>query len=194
MSKHFQIEQYSDVMIDLETLGTNKQAVIASIGLVEFDLASGQKGRHFYEKVDIQSCIDLGMKVDGDTIKWWLGQGDQARAELVKDARPLPQVLFKMTHWMAKCSNEVRVWANGPTFDLVILGNAFQAVNQSAPWDHRNERCVRTMLSLFPMVRDYIHHRGIKHQPVADCNYQIEIVSECHRLATRTRQVNEVSE
>ncbi|MBS4064197.1 MAG: 3'-5' exoribonuclease [Chitinophagaceae bacterium] len=184
MSKHFQIDQYHNVMIDIETMGTNKRAVIASIAAVEFDLASGQKGRHFYEKVDIQSCLDLGLQVDGDTIKWWLNQPDQARAELVKDVRPLPQVLFKLTHWMAKCSADTKVWGNGPSFDLVILGNAFQAVNQTPPWDYKNERCVRTMLMLFPMVRDYIHHRGIKHQPVADANYQIELVSECYRLAT----------
>ena len=44
------------IMVDLETMGRNSNAVICSIGAVEFDINTGQTGREFFAKVDIQSC------------------------------------------------------------------------------------------------------------------------------------------
>ena len=72
------------LMIDIETLGINisKNIVILSIAAVEFDLKTGELGREFYERVDIQSCLDLGMKVDASTLFWWLKQNPISKNEL----------------------------------------------------------------------------------------------------------------
>lgn len=73
------------VMVDLETLGTKPGSVILSIGAVTFDLdGSGRDGRTFYQRVNIQSCLDAGMTVDGDTVEWWFHPDrDQARRALL---------------------------------------------------------------------------------------------------------------
>lgn len=193
MSKHFQIDQYPHVMIDLETMGAHPNAAIVSIAAVEFDISSGQFGRKFYEKVELQTCLDLGMTVDGSTIMWWLAQDEAARRELQSGQRNINWVLFKLTHWLAACMPGFEIWGNGISFDLAILSNAYRAVGQSRPWSHRVERDVRTMVMLFPEVKASTAFRGVRHHPVADCLHQIEIVSECHRLATSSTDVNEVS-
>ena len=53
------------VMLDLETMGRDSNAVICSIGVVEFDINTGETGREFFAKVDIQSCLDRGLTVNG---------------------------------------------------------------------------------------------------------------------------------
>jgi len=58
------------IMLDLETFGTDNDSVICSIGAVEFDIVTGKRGMEFYQKIDIQSCLDAGLKVSGQTILW----------------------------------------------------------------------------------------------------------------------------
>ncbi len=75
------------VMIDIETFGQSSGATIASVAAVKFPLWTiedmndilNDEGRIFYKVCDIN-----GQKrsFDGDTIKWWLKQNDQARAAL----------------------------------------------------------------------------------------------------------------
>lgn len=171
-------------MVDLETMGQGNKAAICAIAALEFDISSGAIGRRFYEKVSLQSSMDHGLEVDASTIIWWLEQSEAARTELLLNARPLPQVLFKLKHWLAASpfAEELQIWGNGATFDPVILGNAFKAVGKEVPWDFKRVRDMRTMLMLFPMVKDYIHFRGTRHRADADCVYQVEVVSEIFRL------------
>ena len=84
------------VMVDLETFGNEYNAVICSIGAVEFDIETGQTGREFFRKVDIQSGLDKGLSVNGSTIEWWLMQSQSAReAVAIGDGIHLQQMLHE---------------------------------------------------------------------------------------------------
>ena len=73
-----------DVMLDYETMSTASNAATPSIGAVVFDLENAivDKDRSFYRNIDLQSCIDAGLQVDGSTIMWWFEQSDAARKHL----------------------------------------------------------------------------------------------------------------
>jgi hypothetical protein len=62
----------TDVMIDLETLATSTDAVVLTIGAVKFDpFGSDIKEPamdSFYVKIDIDSCDELGLVANDDTI------------------------------------------------------------------------------------------------------------------------------
>lgn len=60
----------SDVMIDLETMGTNTCAPIVSIGAVFFSPESEELGPTFYVPVNLRSSMLNGGVADGDTILW----------------------------------------------------------------------------------------------------------------------------
>ena len=47
-----------DVMLDLETMGTQPDAAIVAIGAVEFDLEAAQLGRRFYQPVTLDSAAN----------------------------------------------------------------------------------------------------------------------------------------
>jgi hypothetical protein len=62
-------------MIDLETLATSTDAAILTIGAVKFDPFGKDiqepQMESFYVRVDLDSCHDIGLKVNDDTIAWW---------------------------------------------------------------------------------------------------------------------------
>jgi exodeoxyribonuclease VIII len=156
-----------NVMIDLETLGNGSDAVIISIGACEFSVDEGL-GRTFYMRVDPQSCVDAGLKMDVSTVMWWMQQSDQARAAFKgKGAVPLEFMLAELATWYPAGAC---LWGNGATFDNVILSNAYKAVKGQRPWEFWNDRCYRTLKALRPDVK--MERAGTHHNALDDAKDQ----------------------
>jgi hypothetical protein len=137
------------LMIDLETLSTSPQAAILSIGAVLFDPTGPAptpppSADHFYINVDIDSCIEEGLKIDGSTLLWWLRQSDAARKAIYSaDTTTLGMALHELASFCSIYTPE-RVWAT-EDFDLAILHNAYNAVGQVLPWQFYHDRGLRTL-------------------------------------------------
>ncbi|WP_440863378.1 3'-5' exonuclease [Symbiopectobacterium purcellii] len=170
------------VMIDLETLGTNPNAPIASIGAVFFNPQTGELGEQFYCRVDFVNHMQRGASPDGDTIKWWLRQSPEARAELVRDdSSSIFEALDDVRCWLLDNVYDInclQVWAKAPSFDCVILRAAFNLVLGDAPWHYRNEQDVRTIeaLARYQDLDIQIFKVG-KHHALADAVNQAALVS-----------------
>lgn len=175
------MNQFNHVMIDLETMGIGENAVIAAICATAFDITTGKRNRIFYQKIDITSCMALGMQVDGPTLYWWLNQSEQARQELLTDTQTILVAIARLSEWMGYIS-EFQVWGNGASFDLPKLKNAFVKCGYNVPWHHYNERDVRTMVMLRPEVKENMPFLGTKHTALADCRFQIDVVCEIYSL------------
>lgn len=164
-------------MVDIETMGNQSYSSIISIGAVEFDIDTGETGRSIHINVDLQSCMDHGLIVNASTIMWWLQQNEQARNNFVnKDViYSLPAALTRFAEF---CNVEQEVWGNSARFDLGILQNAYNKVGKPIPWDFRKERCVRTLLSFKPEVKDKYNDFGVEHDAIDDCMRQIKYCVE----------------
>jgi len=162
------------LMLDLETFGSNSDSVICSIGAIEFDIKTGETGRQFYQKIDVQSCLDVGMKVSGATLMWWLRQSEDARRELY-DAKPehVFKVLQNFSVFFNALGKDVQIWGNSNRFDMGILENAYNKSITPIPWNFRKERDVRTLVSLRPDIQKETVFEGTAHKPIADCMFQI---------------------
>lgn len=133
-----------DVMLDLETLGTSSSAAILQIGAVFFDPRSDELAAGGFEvTVDLQSCLDAGLQVDGATVYWWLKQSDVARAAVTQPSMRLPPALLALGQYLSR-EPEVRLWSHGAAFDVPILEGAYRACGLKVPWDHRAARDTRT--------------------------------------------------
>lgn len=166
-------------MLDLETLGHCSNAAILSIGAVEFDLKTGETGREFYQRIDLQSCIDKGLIINGSTFYWWITQNEKARQEVAKGGENLIDVLLSFKQFTLALG-DFQIWGNGVRFDVGILEDAYVACGiQEMPWNFRNERDVRTLVSFAPNIKEQIHFpsTSILHSPIDDCKYQIEYCS-----------------
>jgi hypothetical protein len=157
------------IMVDLETLGTSNNAVFLSIGAVEFGL-NGEIGSTFYENISIDSAQKLGLKIDGDTLKWWLTQKPEVMQLMFNDAKDINTVLNNFGDWVGK-TNAKYFWGNAASFDLVILENGYRAANIPAPWKFWRQMCYRTLLNLYPGCKGKPPVDA--HDPVADCKFQI---------------------
>jgi Mesyanzhinovviridae exonuclease len=81
------------VMLDLETLGTEAGCVVVAIGAVAFDPMGAYvhppdmtnlQSDEFYAVIDIQSCLDAGLRINGNTLYWWLQQSPDARRHVTE--------------------------------------------------------------------------------------------------------------
>lgn len=165
------------LMIDLETLGHTTTSAILSIGAVEFDLNSGETGREFYQIVDLQSCLDLGLTINASTFYWWMKESDSARNEICKQGLPIYRMLLDLTDFIKELDPNVCVWGNSASFDLSILENAYIASDNKIPWGFRNERDVRTLVSFAPEIKNNCKFNGVTHNPIDDCKHQIKYCS-----------------
>lgn len=164
-------------MVDLETMGTKPYSVIASIGVVTFDLRTGELGLEFYRTIDQQSCLDAGLTIDPATAEWWSKQDPRIKAQLYVDTAPLAEVLGDFSAWIkSQTSSYKYLWGNGATFDLALLSQAYDKIGMYIPWGYWNERCVRTIVALNPAIKDRMAKPSGLHHPIADCKYQIEYV------------------
>ncbi|QNK63967.1 3'-5' exoribonuclease [Pedobacter sp. PAMC26386] len=176
------VKKLGHLMVDIETMGSKSYSVICSIAAVEFDLATGETGRTFNCNIDIQSCMNAGLNVDGDTILWWLKQSEEARLNILVNPEQLVIALLNFTEFVDGLSpDQLKVWGNSARFDLGIIENALQTKGQTVLWKHWNERDVRTLVSLAPEVKKGIPFIGTRHDALADCHHQIKYCSATYK-------------
>ena len=169
------MEKHENVMVDLETLGRRAGCVVLSIGAVAFGPQG--LGKEMYCVVSTDSCTAAGLHIDPDTLKWWEGKEEAARAVLTL-AKEKPEGVLDLAPAMQQlteflCSfgiKRVKVWGNGSDFDNAILANCYAAAGQDMPWEFWNNRCYRTLKSLKPQIK--MARQGTYHNALDDAKSQ----------------------
>lgn len=164
----------TNVMVDLETLGTRPGCKIMSIGAVVFNPAGVEEQKQFY--TDIHR--DQPLQEQHDTIAWWEGvRKDNPKAydrifgsELKR--WPLADALNSFTGWVNELGGEVLVWGNGADFDNPILSAAYTAYGMPQPWGPWNGRCYRTLKGLRSDIR--LSRKGTHHNALDDAISQAQ--------------------
>lgn len=176
------MENLGNLMIDIESFGNKSKGALVSIGAVEFDMKTGEIGKVFYEKCSLQSSIDAGLNVNGDTINWWMNQSDEARKEVTSGNQSLSKLLWKFTEFVQSLKpSDLEVWGNSNRFDMGLLEDAYESINKKIPWKYVNERDVRTLVSFNPEIKKNTKFEGTKHNPVDDCYFQIKYCVEIYK-------------
>lgn len=155
-----------NIMLDLETMSTSANAAIVSIGAVKFN--HSEITDKFYTTIDLQSCIKKGFEIDGNTIKWWMKQSDDARKEIYNKGVEIKDALRDFRKWIGK--ENIQIWGNGADFDNTILTNAFCKYGLILPWPYHSNRCFRTIKYSFETIK--IADVGTAHKAVDDAEYQ----------------------
>lgn len=174
----------SHIMIDIETLGTKPGSAILSIGAVVFS-AEGVSESTFFRAISLQSCIDVGLKIDPATVAWWMSQSDAARAAAFPaETEHLNVALFALRDWFVEQSGE-QTWCHGAAFDVPLLETAYEAAGlaQLIPWKFWNVRCTRTLYDESGVTPD--RSTGAHHHPVDDArNQALAVIQAKARLGS----------
>ena len=183
-------EEVVHIMIDIETLGKTPGSVILSIGSVVFDIKTGDpvEGEKscFYDVIDLESSLHAGLEVDASTLLWWMSDDQQeARSLLLEElndenASDIHEVLADLESFIEKWSEgcDKIIWANPPTFDLMILESAYDILYMDVPWNHYEMMDLRTLKKLYTGPKPKFEiAEGVKHNALYDAKLQANICS-----------------
>jgi exodeoxyribonuclease VIII len=173
-----------ELMVDIETMGTGKDAPIIQIGAVYFSMETGKTGDEFLINIDLEDSMKNGVVPDARTIYWWAGQSSEA-GRMLQDPAPVNE--FKgLQEFNQFAARATRVWSHA-TFDFVMLMTAMQRMDIKPMIHYRKARDIRTLTGLAGMTRDQINmfkvdRPGVHHNGLDDAIYQVAYCHECFKI------------
>lgn len=190
MTKHF--------MVDIETLSTAVNAMVLSVGAVEFDPITGEIKREFYYELDLSE--QNGRHISASTVQWWFKQSVENPKSidlLLKENKwknGVEFVLHRLKDFIwgyesiraGANRNEgykkIAVWACDPDFDLAILANLYEEHNLSVPWKYSEPKSVRTVRTLAELHSIGLSRENALHNALEDCIRQVAEIAELNRV------------
>lgn len=177
-----------EVMLDLETFSTRNHATILVIAALKFNRNDPQypleNMEKFYAKVSVDSCKNVGMHIDDNTVNWWREQKEEVQKEIFGEPREdLKSVLIKFSKWYGNSRN---IWSHGATFDIPILSEAYVRCGMEAPWKFWVARDTRTLYDIAGINQKQLPEENL-HHALYDCWRQIWGVKEAIKRMQRKR-------
>lgn len=183
---------YSLFALDIETLATEANAVILSIGLVPFEAKpiftlEGLRKNSFFVKFNAREQQTMyNRSVSKDTLKWWSEQSKASQAmSLIPSAsdRSVVDGLSALTEFYHSRggSKNSKIYTRG-SFDQMITDSLFKSANMKPLAPYYSFRDIRTAIEiLYPksergyievdcnLCTDYKEDSLVGHDPVDDC-------------------------
>lgn len=132
-------------MLDIETLGTRPGDTILSIGACLFSVEKGIYSE-MHLTIDPASSKEHGLRAQKSTVEWWAKQSEVARKAAFKGEFSLETALKMFSMWLPA---DTLVYGNGANFDNTLLAAAYRVIKQEPPWKYWDDRCYRTLSSMF---------------------------------------------
>lgn len=176
------------IMLDLESLANRLNPCLVQISGVPFTLEEGYApfDNNFNILVEKQSCLDVGLEVNEDTLTWWAAQSDEAKNLVFGedlDRSPLKEALLNFSEYIKSFRVEdkqrVYLWGNGIRADNVWLLSAYKACGLPDPISYQEDLDLRTLHYLAKKKTGVDYKKittfsGVPHNAIDDCKYQIE--------------------
>lgn len=183
----------TDIMLDIETLGTKTGATIFQIAAASFDITTGRIKDTINLTGDISKYETLS--VDGSTLKWWLDTDADLLKTLLSEGTLSERALVSdLLTWLASQSSDskdVYLWGNGILFDNVKISDLCDKQGVPYPIFYRNDRDVRTILELASLKSRQTEkelrasvtaENERKHDAFDDVMFQIRLVRKCYEI------------
>jgi hypothetical protein len=182
-----------DVMVDIETLGTNKDSTIFQIAAATFDVETGEIFEVYEQVADIEK--NKTVNVTGSTLKWWLKTNKELLQEILNKGTEASGVILIDFHgWLHKLKlkyQEVCLWGNGILFDNALIQEQLNAMGFDYPIYYKNDRDVRTIVDLATkklgiteqeLKEKFSDTSLVEHNALDDVKYQINLVTYCYNV------------
>jgi hypothetical protein len=146
-----------DVMVDIETLGTEPGCVVLTVGACTMQ-QNPEDRSVFTAALDWETQVRDSRGVNPGTLKWWMDQSPEARTEAFEGDRVSVQDFADdFARWWWSVGAE-RIWSHGASFDVPILESL-----APMPWKFWNVRDTRTLYSFAGVTpkRGNDHHHAL---------------------------------
>ena len=138
-------------MIDIETLGTEPDCVVLSVGACKFDpFSNAEPHAKTLWRPSADEQMDKGRSVLDSTLEWWSKQPEHIRDQAFsEDGRiPLQHFFEDLNKFLVGVD---KIWCQGPQFDMVILENLFKQFNHHTNWAYWQVQDCRTVFNMMPV-------------------------------------------
>ncbi len=142
------------LMIDLETLAVENDAVILTMGAIKFDPFSDTIGDSLYLRLQVDEQFEMGRVSADSTLEWWGKQSEAVREEALgegEDRVTVEEFTSSLSKFLFGCGH---IWAQGVMFDIGKLEHLYKQLNKPVPWQFWQVRDSRTLLSTLGDPRD----------------------------------------
>jgi hypothetical protein len=182
-----------DIMVDLETLGTETDSTIIQIAAIAFDMETKEEKETFNEIADISKNPEV--RITADTLKWWLRTDKELFTKMLHSGNNSSYfILSQFYNWLDKLvkkygQKNVYLWGNGILFDNKMIQMQMKNNYMEYPIFYRNDRDVRTLVDIYCKQQDIPEEdlKGsfndinlTKHDALDDVRYQIKLVHFCY--------------
>lgn len=131
-----------NIAVSIDTLGGAADAAIVAISALSFDPHGTAVSEVFHRSVDIDSCLLIGMSVDGKGIRHWAEIMD------LNDPRiPLPIQVALLELQLSFDWQNATVWMDLGGNHAAVLDTAHRKNHSRTPWAFYNLRDVTTYLN-----------------------------------------------
>lgn len=187
-----ELENYLDVMVDLETMSLRPNSRIIQIGACTFHRYTDRGGNKL-KVVDTfeVNVVDRGGHICKDTKEFWKEQkaNSPELEESLSDPKPI-SLVKALKEYVKFSKDAVHQWSNGSSFDCVILQERMLENKIKGGIPFYNYRDTRTMWDLFDSsnsIRNKAKNfvRGPAHNALVDAKRQTWALQRCFRKLER---------
>lgn len=180
-------DQYTDVMVDIETTGLRPHtAGIIQLAAIPFNYDT--------MKIDIEFSFKESLTLprsklwsDG-TDAFWMRDNREVYNQIMVSALPHDEVIRSFYAWVA-ARPPMRFWCKGLNFDWVFLENYFRENDLHMPFNFREAKDLRSFVSaLYGRADTYepeIDRTGASHDAFHDCLNQLKLLSAAKEATCR---------
>jgi hypothetical protein len=178
-----------DIMVDFETYGPSKRCVILTIGLLAFDVKTGEIGEGMHINVNVQDQeTKYGRERDESTVAWWERQTAEAKSAVqssIDNEGCNYEDALDIAAEFIKSFKGATLWSNGANFDIAIFEDMFALTKKRLPWIFWKTRCVRTLHDICKEItgkafKKTVQQPTVAHNALEDCKYQARYCSKAY--------------
>lgn len=165
-------------MVDLETLGTGSNSVVVSVGLIAFNISTGEIIAELDIGLNLNQQIKTGGVIDGDTLEFHFAQApDSIQKMAQRKVLDVKDGLDNISNFI-KANNITALWGNGATFDCVILRNLYARHLKAFPLGFWTDRDLRTAVDIYNIDVGAVPFVGIRHYCLDDARHQVKLLTD----------------
>lgn len=164
-----------EAMIDIETLDITDKSAVFQVAIVMFDENHVVHYRETWN-LDIDEQFKQYRTVSASTLAFHLGIPSNTKAALEDEN------IVSMNHFsddlirVFEMNKPSKVWSKG-NFDFNVLNNFFTSIDKKVPWEFRQARELRTLMSECGVPKGEAAHNALD-----DCMAQIEQLDMCRAV------------
>lgn len=167
-------------MIDIEALGTSRNCVIVSVGIVKFKIRTGEIFDEKYWELGLGEQQRKGRSIDSSTVMWWANQSPNTLKALSgKNRIPIADFIREFNHFI---QDKGFYWAKGTNYDLEIITDLYRLYEQQPPFRYSKWSDARPYYNLAKQLRILPNiDREDAHNALEDAKFQTQVVCTVYK-------------